>query len=203
MLARISGQLETVLQDRAQLAVGPTLVDVYVPGSDLDTLHGRVGEQVTFHTLFVLEGIGQGTSMVPRLIGFGSAVDRAFFELFTTVKNIGHRKALRALQAPVRDVAAAIARRDAAFLVTLPEIGKRTAETIIAELSGKVDSWLEGAEEVAGVPAVGSVAADAISMLVTLGERPDAARQLVERALAQFPDVDSPEALLAQVMATR
>ncbi|MCP4758623.1 MAG: ATP-dependent DNA helicase RuvA [Planctomycetes bacterium] len=203
MLARISGQLDAVLQDRAQLAVGPTLLDVFVPGSDLDTLHGRIGEPVTFHTLLVLEGVGQGTSMVPRLIGFGSAVDRAFFELFTTVKNIGHRKALRALQAPVRDVAAAIARRDAAFLVTLPEIGKRTAETIIAELSGKVDSWLEGAPDVAGIPAVGSVAADAVSMLITLGERPDAARQLVERALAQSPDVDSPEALLAQVMATR
>ena len=87
--------------------------------------------------------------------------------------------------------------------MTLPEIGKRTAETIIAELSGKVDSWLEGAPDVAGIPAVGSVAADAVSMLITLGERPDAARQLVERALAQSPDVDSPEALLAQVMATR
>jgi hypothetical protein len=38
-------------------------------------------------------------------------------------------------------------------------------------------------------------------MLIALGERPETARQLVDRALSQHPDIDSPEALLAQVMA--
>jgi Holliday junction DNA helicase RuvA len=202
----LTGQLESVCDDRVQVAVGPMLVDVYVPGSDVDGLHGRVGEPVTLHTLLVLEGIGQGTSMVPRLIGFASPQDRAFFELFTTVKNIGQRKALRALQAPARDLAAAIARRDVTYLVALPEIGKRTAETIIAELSGKVDAWLSGAAatiEPGPGPASGTPAADAVTMLVALGERPDAARQLVERAVASHPELDSPEDILSVVMASR
>ncbi len=192
--------------DRVQVAVGAMLVDVYVPGSDMDALHGRVGEPVTLHTLLVLEGVGQGTSMVPRVIGFGTPQDRAFFELFTTVKNIGHRKALRALQAPARDIAAAIARRDTAFLVALPEIGKRTAETIIAELSGKVDAWLSGPSatiEPGPGPASGTPAADAVLMLIALGERPESARQLVERTVSQHPDLDSPEAILSAVMAAR
>ena len=125
-------------------------------------------------------------------------------ELFTTVKNIGHRKALRALQSPAADIAAAIARRDATYLVALPEIGKRTAETIIAELSGKLDAWLAGPGstiEMGPGPVAGSPAADAVTMLIALGERPETARQLVDRALSQHPDIDSPEALLAQVMA--
>jgi Holliday junction DNA helicase RuvA len=186
--------------------MGPMLVDVLVPGSDVDSLHQRIGREVVFYTLLVFEGSGQGSSMVPRLLGFNSIQDRAFFELFTTVKNIGHRKALRALQAPAADIAAAIARRDSGFLIALPEIGKRTAETIIAELSGKLDAWLAGPGstiEIGPGPIAGTPAADAVAMLVALGERPEAARQLVDRALSQHPDIDSPEALLAQVMTSK
>ncbi|MCH2139721.1 MAG: helix-hairpin-helix domain-containing protein [Phycisphaerales bacterium] len=205
MLARFTGRLESIAADRARVEVGPILVDVLVPGSDVEQLQASVGDVVTFHTLLVLESIGQGTSMVPRLIGFASPQDRAFFELFTTVKNIGHRKALRALQAPAVEIASAIGRRDTVFLVSLPEIGKRTAETIIAELSGKVDDWLaSGAGSVAAdLPPAGSAASDAVAMLVSLGERPDVAHQLVERVRLQHPDIDSPEELLAQVMAAR
>lgn len=205
VLARILGQLARVDEGRAQLAVGPLSVDVLIPGSDTDQLARRVGEEVEFHTLLVLEGVGQGTSMVPRLLGFSTVQDRAFFELFTTVKNIGHRKALRALQIPTADIAAAIARRDTATLVSLPEIGKRTAETIIAELSGKVDAYLDTATAVMapGDTGAGSLLSDAIAMLVALGERPDTARQLAERAWSQNPEVESSESLLATIMATR
>jgi len=205
VLARIAGQLVSITNGRAQIGVGPMVIDVLVPGSDVDALNRRQGQQVEFHTMLVLEGIGQGTSMVPRLLGFASARDREFFELFTTVKNIGHRKALRALQMPAAEIAAAIARRDTATLVSLPEIGKRTAETIIAELSGKVDAYLDGETSIPypGDPAVSSVLSDTIIMLVALGERPDTARQLAERSLSQNPELDSPEDLLAHIMATR
>ena len=40
-------------------------------------------------------------------------------------------------------------------------------------------------------------------MLVALGERPEAARQLVDRAVRDHADVDSPEELLAHIMASR
>ena len=44
---------------------------------------------------------------------------------------------------PVGEIAQAIESKDARFLCELPEIGKRTAETIIVELSGKVDQFIE------------------------------------------------------------
>ena len=80
--------------------------------------------------------------MIPRLAGFLSVEDRAFFELFTTCKGIGNRKALRAMSLDVGQLAGAISDRDIALLQTLPDIGRRTAETIIATLHGKVDRFL-------------------------------------------------------------
>ena len=205
VLARITGQLVGIADGRAQIAVGPMVIDVMVPGSDIESLERRRGQDIEFHTMLVLEAIGQGSSMVPRLLGFASAHDRAFFELFTTVKNIGHRKALKALQMPAAEIAAAIVRRDTATLVGLPEIGKRTAETIIAELSGKVDAYLDSAvaTTVTGDTTAGSMLSDAMVMLMALGERPDTARQLAERSMSQNPDLDTPEDLLAHIMATR
>lgn len=205
MLASLTGQLEAVCEDRAQVRIGPLVIDVYLPAATRSSLEPSVGSDVTLHTLLVLEASGQGASMTPRVLGFGSTHERAFFELFTTVKNIGHRKALRALEVPVADVAAAIARRDVAFLVGLPEIGRRTAETIIAELSGKVDAWSDGPVPTmaSDEPQPGSLAADALAMLVALGERPETARRLIDQAMRRTPEIESAEALLAEVMATR
>jgi glycolate oxidase len=58
-------------------------------------------------------------------------------------------KALRALVHRPPVVARAIAEKDAKLLSTLPEIGKRMAERVIAELDGKVDAFLVPGEGVA------------------------------------------------------
>ena len=204
MLSRMTGVLLEVTTDRARMQIGPTVVDVLVPGSDLEALQAQIGQEITFHTLLVLEGISQGTSLVPRLIGFSSAHDRSFFELFTTVKNIGYRKALRALQLPFDRVAAAIAGKDAGLLTTLPEIGKRTAETIIAELSGKVDDFVEEiVTPVAEDDGTGSLINDTVAMLTALGESRAEAQSLAQRALAVEPEITTPDALLSAVFRLR
>ena len=145
----------------------------------------------------------QGAQYIPRLIGFASPEDRDFFELFTTVKGIGNRKALRALQLPFASVATAIAEKDVDLLVSLPEIGKRTAETIIVELHGKVNRFIElkpvgrdggsRAEDTAR----GALIRDAVAVLAQLGEQKLIARQLVDRALSADPTLDSAEVVVA------
>jgi Holliday junction DNA helicase RuvA len=101
-----------------------------------------------------------------------------------------NRKALRALAIDPAAVARAIVGKDASALQQLPEIGKRLAETIIAELSGKVESYLSpaevehlerGAGKGAGAPAEGP-ASEAIDTLVALGETRSNAEFLVGRA---------------------
>ena len=197
MIARVTGRLEEVSTDGVVVDAGNGLwYELLVPACDLDRLARLVGQDVVLHTIHYLEGDPSRGGQTPRLIGFASQADRDFFRVFTTVKGIGVRKALRALVRPVPEVAAAIQNKDAQLLVALPEIGKRTAETIIAELHGKVDDFA-GAAEV--TPAeIPEAAEEAMSILVQLGERRADAAALVERVLAVAPEMDSPEGIIQQ-----
>lgn len=204
MISRIEGILERLSHGVAGLRCDHLTYMLLIPGADEQRLASRVGERIAFHTLHYLEGQGQGANYVPRLIGFSSPEDRAFFEIFTTVKGMGNRKALRALQLPFHRVAEAIAKKDIDSLKALPEIGARTAQTIVAELHGKVEDFvrLDRADHATGGEpgaAADSMADDALTVLVTLGEPKLAAMQLVERALAADPALDSTEALIAAV----
>src|SRR3954447_15499390 len=141
MIASLTGTLKHVDEDRVQLEVGPILYEVLVPAVDLNYLEAAIGEEMTFHTLLYLQGDANGGNLEPRLLGFSRPGDKKFFEKFITVKGIGPKKALKALALPVGEIAQAIESKDARFLIELPEIGKRTAEQIIAELAGKVKDF--------------------------------------------------------------
>jgi Holliday junction DNA helicase RuvA len=138
MIASLTGDLRHVDEDRIHLQVGPILYELLVPAADVDRLKDDVGLELTFHTLLYLQGDANGGNLEPRLIGFLRREDKKFFEKFITVKGIGPKKALKALALPTGEIAHAIESKDAKFLCALPEIGKRTAEQIVAELSGKV-----------------------------------------------------------------
>ena len=58
--------------------------------------------------------------MTPRLVGFLSAIDREFFEIFCSVDGVGVRKALRAMVRPVRELARTIQDQDVKLLATYP-----------------------------------------------------------------------------------
>ncbi|MCY2926238.1 MAG: helix-hairpin-helix domain-containing protein [Planctomycetota bacterium] len=145
--------------------------EVLVPACDVERIGRRVGQDVVLHTIHYLEGDPAHGHVTPRLVGFLSESDRDFFRVFTTVKGIGARKALRALAKPVAEVAAAINAKDGRFLMALPEIGKRTAETIIAELHGKVDDFAGASGEAAAAAQMSEPAQEAVAVLVQLGER--------------------------------
>ena len=203
MISRIEGELVSVENSRAEVSIGSITYEVLVPGTDGMRLSGMIGHTVVFHTLHYLEAQGQGSSFIPRIIGFCSPLERAFFELFTTVKGLGSKKALRALQLPFADIAAAIAARDHSLLVSLPEIGKRTAETIIAELHGKVDRFVElkphaetGSDLAQATGQLGLIR-DATAILSQLGEPKLQARQLADRALVADSTIETVDELVA------
>jgi Holliday junction DNA helicase RuvA len=187
MIARLAGRLQAVEQGMALVDTGAGLwYEVLVPAFDAQMLGSRVGQDVVLFTIHYVEGDPAHGAVVPRLIGFSNSSDRAFFRLFTTVKGIGNRKALRALIKPVADVAAAVQAKDASFLVSLPEIGKRTAEQIIAELHGKLEEYAGAAPPEAA--ALGEAASEALAVLVQLGERRADALELIERVVAVSPN---------------
>lgn len=206
MISRLSGTLASLDDGAAQVSCGDIGYEVLVPACDQMRLASRVGERIEFHTLHYLESQGQGASYVPRLIGFTSPADRAFFELFTTVKGIGNRRALRAMQLTPSVIAAAIAERDLDLLRTLPEVGRKTAETIVLELKDRVASFVREAPGSArGGAARGgarkdTLVDDAVLILTQLGESRLAARQLAERALTADPALTGPDALVTAAL---
>jgi Holliday junction DNA helicase RuvA len=197
MISRIEGDLLGAADGAVEVRCGAITYVLLVPAADEPRLVPLIGHRVEFHALHYLESQGQGTSFVPRLIGFGSTEERAFFELLTTVKGLGMRKALRALRLPYRAVARAIATEDLEVLTSLPEIGRRTAQTIVAELGGKVDRFLELKPDETAESGQPVIVRDAVAVLVQLGESKPQARLLIEQALADDPDVSSADDLVA------
>lgn len=209
MISALTGQLIEVEANKVQLRAGPMVFEILVPVADLDSLRPLIGQEITFHTIFYLEGTAGGGNLDPRLIGFQTADDRRFFELFTTVKGIGPKTALKALSLPVGEIAHAIEARDARFLIRLDGIGKRTAELIIAELCGKVQDFALAAVGVAtGHPAGGPARRtgpeeDAIAAMTALGERRPDAERLLERVRQAYPNLSSTDALLREMLRIR
>lgn len=213
MICRIQGILESIGEGKVIIDNdGPFTYEVLVNAFTQSRLMPRVGEVVVLQTVYFLEGTSQGTSFVPRLAGFLSENDKAFFELFTTVKGIGAKKAMRSIALDVSIIAAAITDRDTKLLQSLPEIGKRMAETIIVTLHGKVDRFVSAAtypathdgsgDEESGVEGKSpgrSIARETLEVLLQLGENRTSAIQWIDQALAKTPDIDNSQDLLSEV----
>jgi len=208
MISALTGELRQVDDDRAHLQVGPMLFELLVPAADVPGLRAEVGREMTFHTIFYLEGDSSGGNIEPRLVGFLRSEDRSFFQLFITVKGIGPKKALRALVRPVGDIAQAIESRDSRYLCELPQIGKRMAELIVAELAGKVESFaVDAASRGATRLGIGAKRSpdeeDAIATLVQLGERRIDAEHLLDRAKQANAKLKTAEQLVNEMLRLR
>jgi len=214
MIRRITGRLDGATDLGVEITPeGSGLTyEVLIPRYLGERLEGRLGQVVTLHTREHLEAQGQGTSFVPRVIGFDTPAERAFFELLTTVKGLGVRKALRALANEPSWVAAAIADKDVKRLRTLPEIGARLAETMIAELHGKIGVVLSAGElgvmdassvELHPSAALPAAVREAVSALVALGETRVVAERLVDRAVALVGEGEGAEAIVAAAFRQR
>lgn len=205
MISAITGELTGVEEDRIHLQVGPILYELLIPAADAPLLQAGTGQPMTFHTLMYFEGDPSGGSLEPRLIGFLQAQDRQFFQKFITVKGIGPKKALKALIHPCGEIAAAIENRDTRFLVGLPTIGKRMAEQIIAELSGKVQQFVQPGAQRTIARATGRTPdeEDAIATLMALGDRRDTAEALLERAHQADPSLKTTQDLVQEMLRLR
>lgn len=213
MIGRIQGQLDAIENNFAMIRLGNETTgsltyEVMLPAFASLRLHESVGQSVSLQTYHFFESVNQGASLIPRLAGFLSQTDRDFFELFTTCKGIGNKRALRAMTMEPAQIAAAIADRDIAALTTMPEIGKRMAETVIATLHGKVNAFIAPVASAAGpsgknakgtqAPA-GTMAKQALDVLVQLGEQRAAASSWIDEALRAENRPKDVQALVAHV----
>jgi holliday junction DNA helicase RuvA len=135
-----------------------------------------VGHEVELH---IHTGV---TDDAIRLYGFEKVDELRLFRLLIGVERIGPKAALAILgRAELNVIAKAISAGDAALLATVPGIGRKTAERLVLELSGKLD-WL-GPAPISIALATEHVATtareEAVAALVGLGFRDSQARDAV------------------------
>lgn len=196
MITKISGTLMSVAGDALTLAVGAMEYEVLIPEFTRRKVQGRVGKDISLHTVHYLEGNPAQGRLTPRLVGFLSEVEREFFDLFCSVDGVGVRKALRAIVRPVREVAGLIEEQDAKGLSGLPGIGPATAERVIAKLRRKVPRFALMIDRDAQYSAAvePDVVSTAYEVLRKLGHVEADAHKRIEDALAtkkKFKDVDA------------
>ena len=105
--------------------------EVDVPMSTFYNLPA-LGEKLSLLTHFVVREDAQ------ILYGFASAPERAAFRELIKISGVGPRTALSVLSGmSVADIAQAVTAQDAARLIKVPGIGKKTAERLLLELKGK------------------------------------------------------------------
>lgn len=134
MIGRIQGIL--LQKNPPQLLVDCQGVgyEIDVPMSTFYNLPA-IGEKVT---LFTHLAIREDAHM---LYGFGSLDERALFRQLIRISGVGARTALALLSGlSVNDMSQAVVLQDASRLTSIPGIGKKTAERLLLELKGKLES---------------------------------------------------------------
>ncbi len=196
MLTKVRGIVEAVSEETVTLRVDPFEIEVLIPEHTRRTIQSKRGEPLELHTIFYIEGGPMVGRMVPRLIGFLSAIDREFFDIFCSVDGVGVKKALRAMVRPVRELARMIQDQDVKLLATFPGIGEATGERIVAKLRRKVGKFalIVGAEPGGVATAAESngsvdnaepdVIRDTYAALLSVGHSESQARQAIDRVLA-------------------
>ncbi len=201
MISRITGKLIQLREDRVTVEHNGMAYDILIPSGIVHRLREMRGKEITFYTFHYLEG-GMGVSNpIPRLAGFLSEIDREFFEKLITVPGMGIKAALKTLSAPVQGIARAIENKDVATLISLPGIGRRTAEKIIAELNGKLAKFaLIREDEAIRAPVEEPDFKDeVIEVLLQLGYSPGESEMLLRRALSSGVKAETAEELIREI----
>jgi len=159
------------------------LIDVqgvgYEIASPMSTFYQlpNLGDAVTLHTHMVVREDAQ------LLYGFASLTERGLFRTLIKINGVGPKLALTILSGMnANEFIVCVQDNDAAALVRLPGVGKKTAERLIIELRDKLkdqDVDASSSASLASAPASNSPVADAVSALVALGYKAPEASKMV------------------------
>ena len=101
-----------------------------------------------------------------QLFGFATEYEREAFKTLIKISGVGARTALSILSGmSVQDIAQAVTLQDATRLMTVPGIGKKTAERLLLELKGKFGADLPQLAPGSKAPA----ASEILQALMALG----------------------------------
>lgn len=200
MIARIRGKLVSLDKDCALVQVGPVYYEIMLPGYAVSALGGKIGSDIILCIMEYYEGTPAGGNLIPRMVGFLSQGEKDFFVKYTSVKGMGIKKGLKSLTIPIGTIADTIEAGDEKMLTTLPGIGKRFAQQIIAGLKGKLaDFALRETTAAVRKEAFEAHQIEALEILIAWGEKRAEAIELIQMACTKHPDIKSAEELVPLV----
>ncbi len=142
----------------------------------------EIGENVTLHTHFVVR------EDVQQLYGFYAKRERALFRTLLKVNGVGPKLGLTILSSIEPDeFVRSILNQDAAALVSVPGIGKKTAERLIVEMRDRLSDWHETPilTQTQSLKKTSSsrnqIVQDAVAALIALGYKPPEASRMVAK----------------------
>jgi len=204
MISRIEGKLRGKKTNTLLVDVGGFCYEVMVPVTIMKEIENGVREDgtislVTYHYYQV-----EPSRSTPVLVGFLNEIEKEFFEKFITVSGVGPKAAVRALSMPISVIAQAIDSGDMPLLKSLPGIGEQRAKEIVAKLQGKVGKF-GLIQDRGGAPTtkMEDYQEDALEVLLQLQYKPQEAKDMLTKALAQAPQIKSTEDLLNEVYRQR
>ncbi|MDC9720287.1 MAG: Holliday junction branch migration protein RuvA [Gammaproteobacteria bacterium] len=188
MIARISGILLHKQPDQIVVDVHGVAYDIEISFNSYCQLADE-GQSVVLHTHFVIREDAQ------LLFGFAQLEERSLFRMLIKVNGVGPKLGLAILSGmDAQTFSQCIQNQDAATLVKIPGVGKKTAERLVLELRDKLALWQSdhGASNVATDIStgmlVGTAQSEAESALLTLGYKPVQATKAVAAALRTSPE---------------
>ena len=192
MIAQLTGLVASIGPDSAVIDCNGIGFGVHMPHTDLARL--REGREETVFTHMAL------TQDALTLYGFTSTNEREVFLRLQKVSGVGPKAALALLSTcGVEGISTAVASQDVTALSKAPGVGKRMAQKIIVELTGKLDGV---ADVSASAPAT---LPDGMTTILQgldgLGIRPDTAKDALNAVMQQHVfEVDVPSAEVATVL---
>ena len=198
MIGYLEGKILKKEEDRVLVLANQIGYEVLLPAIVMKSLQKKnIGEEISLYIFF------QQTERQPKpvLIGFNLEVEKEFFQHFISVEAIGPLKAVRALNLPVREVAAAIESGEINKLTQLKGIGRRTAQKIIATLEGKMGKFaLIRPDDYGEAPPVEDFSKEVLDVIIKqLGHRPADARRMIDKALKRNRSITTAEELFDEV----
>lgn len=150
--------------------------------------------QAPMTTIYQVPAVGDSVELFTHLVvredahllyGFASSRERSLFRALIKVNGVGPKLALTILSGmDVEDFVRRVRDNDAAALVRMPGVGKKTAERLLVEMRDRLRDWQVDGLVVGGgaaqLPAAGGDhLQEAESALIALGYKPqEAARML-------------------------
>ncbi len=191
MIGRIRGEL---IEKSSPLL----LIDVQGVGyeilSPMTTIYdiGEIGSQVVLHTHMVVREDAQ------LLYGFKTKSDRKFFQELIKVNGVGPKMAIAILSGMDADTLShAILNQDVSLLVSIPGIGKKTAERLLVEMKDKIENLssdlaqnTQSAQLISADRLSDAVASEAVSALVSLGYKPKEAQVVISKIKSQVSNAE-------------